>query len=443
MASANEARESVFRGRRNSFLRSIKGDCALLIAAPARLKSRDQHYEYFQDQNFLYLTGVEEPGCALVLRGVSSGPRTVLFVRDRDAVAERWQGERLGVRRAKRRFEVDEVRCIEQLPDDLEELVKGSRKLYYGPGVDSELDRFVFSLFQNPTAPRPGCPTGLEDARVILSEMRFVKDRDEIRALKHAADITTHSFAKLAKQLKTFKSEIHCARTLEQYFVELGASGTAFDTIVASGRNAAVLHHHPSHQPLWKRQMLLIDAGARHRGYCADVTRVYPSEGGFIGAQADVYDCVEKALRAACDRVRPGTNLNSIHLAACREITRGLVDMGILEGDVPTLMAEGAYKKYFMHRTSHWLGLDVHDINPLFWTKSGKEKDSYSRPLVAGNVFTVEPGLYFDPNDKTIPEAFRGIGVRLEDDVLVTPGGRTVLTAELPSKRTEVEEMLS
>ncbi len=443
MAKANQARESTFRSRRNNFLRQIKGDSALITAAPARLKSRDQHFPYFQDRNFFYLTGLDEPGCALVLRGASSGARSILYLRARDASAERWQGERIGLRRAKRRFEVDEVRSIESLPDDLDELIKDSKRLHYTPGVDEQLDRFVFNIFQNATAPRPRCPTGLEDARVILSEMRFVKDRDEIQALKHVADITTHSFAKLARQLGNFKSEIHCARTLEQYFVELGASGNAFDTIVASGKNAAVLHHEPKHQPLWKRQLVLIDAGARYRGYCADITRVYPAEGGFVGAQADVYDCVQRALSAAASRVKPGTTLNTVHLAACRELTRGLVDLGLLKGDVRTLMADGAYKKFYMHRTSHWLGLDVHDINPLFRTKSGREKDSYSRPLVAGNAFTIEPGLYFDPNDKSIPEAFRGIGVRLEDDVLVTSSGCTVLTEKLPSLRSEVEEMLS
>lgn len=443
MSAASQAREAHYSARRKSFLRQIKGDSALLIAAPARLKSRDQLYPFAQDQNFYYLTGLEEPAAALVLRAVPRGPRSVLYLRERDAAAERWQGARLGLRRAKRRFEVDEVRSIENLPDDLEELIKGSRRLHYTPGLDPELDRFVFGLFQTPLAPRQGFPTGLEDARVILSEMRFVKDRWETQALKHVVDITAHAFAKISRELSGFKSELHCAKALEQKFVELGASGPSFDTIVAAGKNAAVLHHEPRHSPLWKRQLVLIDAGARYRGYCGDITRVYPAGGSFVGAQADVYDCVQRALAAATDRVKPGTNLSVIHSAAVRELTRGLVELGILKGNVKELIADGAYKQFYMHRTSHWLGLDVHDVSPLFFTKSGREKTAYSRPLIPGNVFTIEPGLYFDADDKTIPEAFRGIGVRLEDNVLVTATGCSVLSADLPSKRSDVEAMLA
>ena len=271
--------------------------------------------------------------------------------------------------------------------------------------------------------------------------MRFVKERSEIRALKHAAEITSKAMLLLAPRIREAANEVHAARLLESFFSKLGAHGCAFETIVASGRNATELHHRPQLQPLWRRELVLIDAGASFRGYAGDVTRTFPASGKFSEPQAQVYDVVHAALEQGKAKTRPGATLEDIHETVSRCLIKGMLDLGILKGNAAQLYSSGEFRRFYMHRTSHWLGLDVHDCAPVSF--NGRAMPASLRPLVAGNVFTIEPGLYFDLKDETVPLAYRGIGVRIEDDILVTPTGRDVISDGMPSARSEIEALMN
>lgn len=434
--------ESLYSARRKKVLDVIKGEAALFPANPVAKSNRDQDYPYQPNTDFFYLTGFAEPESALVLTGAAKGPRSVLYLRDRNEEEERWVGDRLGLKRAKRRFRVDEVRDISALSGDLPQLISGARVLHFAPGVNPRIDRQVWRLLQTTAGPRVDFPNVMKDSRLITSEMRFIKDRDEIRTLKHVVDLSAHAFLELIPQLRFMKSEVHAARTLESYFAEFGASEVAFNTIVASGKNATVLHHIPRFHPLWKKELVLIDAGARFRGYCADITRTLPVSGKFTAPQAAIYDVVLAAQNAGLKQAKRDGTLSGIHQAVVDEITRGLVGLKILRGKVSSLVEQGKYKPFYMHRSGHWLGLDVHDISPLSVKKTGEIEHSRDRALVPGNVFTLEPGLYFAAHDESVPAQYRGIGVRIEDDILITENGAEVLSERVPVDRKDLESLM-
>ncbi len=431
--------ESCYSLRRKRLLRQIKGEAALFVAAPHVTSGRDLHYPFEQATDLLYLTGINEPQIALVLLGTSKGSRSVLYLRDRDPEHEKWNGERIGLKRAKRRYRVDEVRDISTFAKDLPQLLSGLQTLHFSPGINSEFDQTVFSLFQSSVGPRLNTPHTLRDARLITSEMRFTKDRTEITALRRAAEITATGFQMLLPRLKEATSEFHAAQMLEAFFARAGGHGLAFPTIMASGKNATILHHEPTLQPLWKRELLLIDAGAKFRGYCGDITRTVPVSGKFSEPQGEIYDLVNSALNAAITKAQPGNTLDDMHEVAVRTLVRGLLDLGILKGNAGQIIASGEYKRFYMHRTGHWLGIDVHDISPV--TIGSRFVPSILRPLAAGNAFTIEPGLYFDPKDDHVPLQYRGIGVRIEQDVLITPSGHEILSDGIPTDREEIEKL--
>ncbi len=433
-------KEKVFANRRKRVLKQLKGQAALFIAPPGAVKSRDQEFPYSPNPDFFYLTGFEEPECALVLLGATKGSRSVLYLRERKERDEQWTGERLGLKRAKRRFLVDEVRDIQSLPTDLPALLKGFSTLYYAAGTHPKIDGLVWSLFQNPVGPRVGQLHTLKDSRLITAEMRLIKDRTEIRNIQHAVDITARALHATFREVQSFASEQHAASVLESHFAKLGAEGPAFQSIVATGKNATVLHHRPAAQPLWKRELVLFDVGALYHGYAGDLTRTIPASGTFTSQQAAVYDIVLEALKAALSKCNPGGCLDDIHQTTVRSLTSGLVALGLLKGNVSQLVAHRAYFPYYMHHTSHWLGLDIHDISPSI--AGGEEFPSSLWPLQSGMVFTVEPGLYFRHDDETVPKAFRGIGIRIEENVLITANGHENLSRGLPVGRAEIEEML-
>lgn len=431
--------ETLYAQRRRSVLRKIKGDALLIPSAPQLRRSPDEEVAFRQDANFYYLTGLNEPDSTLLLLGKTRGPRSVLFLRDRDPQVERWQGERLGIKRAKQRFQVDEVRSIQDLERDFPKLVTDCRVLHFNAGVNPGTDALVWKSYRSLHGPRLNFPHTIQDARLILSEMRFVKDRYEIQALEHVIDITAHSFIEIAPRLKNVSSEAHAARILEEYFVKMGASGPAFATIVAAGKNATCLHYTPRSQPLWHRELVLIDAGAQFRGYAADITRTIPVSGRFLGAQADLYDVVLSALKAAIQKAKPEATLEVLQQAAVRELTKGLVSLKILRGDVSNLVAQESYKRFYMHTIGHSLGLDVHDTTPFNTSKPDQLLPGSSRPFVPGVVVTIEPGLYLDAKDPKVPKRFRGIGIRLEEDILITANGCEVLSHQMPIEREDIE----
>lgn len=441
METQLKALESLYASRRKKLLNQIRGEAALIPASPVVRSSRDMDFPYRPDSNFFYLTGIEESHAALLLLGGSKGARSILYLQERDAAKEVWTGARIGLKRAKRRFEVDEVRDYSELKADLPKSLSESSALHYPLGTHPELDAVVFDLMKSHIAPRTTFPNVLKDARVLLAEMRFIKDRHEISAIRNAVEITALGIRDTALELPKLGSEIHAAAFLEQKFARHGANGIGFSTIIAGGKNATVLHHTPTHQPLWKRELVLIDAGALFRGYGGDISRTYPVSGKFTKPQAEVYDVVCNALQTAIRRVKPGVTLDIIHATAVKEIVSGLIALKILKGEPNKHINSGSYKRYYMHRSGHWLGLDTHDISPLPLTKPHNGNTSYNRPVVPGNIFTIEPGLYFAPTDTTVRKPFRGIGVRLEEDVLVTENGCEVLSKSLPVERQAVEEM--
>jgi Xaa-Pro aminopeptidase len=437
--------EQKFHNRRNRLTKLIRGDVALIPSAAQLPRGRDQEFPIEQDRDFYYFTGFDEPSSLLVLSGTKSGPRSILYLRDRHPSQEKWYGERLGIMRAKRRFNLDEVRNIETLSTDLPEILRGAHSIHLPLGLNAKLDNRVLSILSSQSGPTTDSPIAISDLRVLTAEMRFVKERDEIASIKHAIDITTRSFFELFPQIRRLSSERHGARVLESLFAKHGAHGLAFDTIFASGKNATTLHHEPALSPIWKKELLLIDAGASYRGYAADITRTVPASGRFTSAQAEIHDLVYEALRVAISKVKPGATRRQIHEAACRIFCDGLTELKILKGGAAANFEEKKYQRFFPHYIGHWLGLDVHDVNPISASLDNPRArlDSKERPLLPGVLLTLEPGLYFDAKDDKIPKKYRGIGVRLEEDILVTANGAAVLTSKLPVARSDIEAMMN
>ena len=432
--------ELIYHKRRTSLLQKIKGEAALFVSAPETVITRDQHHTYRQNSDLFYLTGIEEPDVALLILSNTKGPRTVLFLKEKDELKSRWGKGPMGLTSAKRKFKVDEVRSWDNLAKDLGELINFSLVLHYALSSNPESDEIVIQTIKTSCGPLISKPSVLSDSRLLTSMMRIRKEKQEILNIKHACEISSKSFINLVKKIKTLKSESHAAKILESEFVALGSEGTAFNTIVASGKNATVLHHAPSFQPLWKSGLVLIDAGAMFNGYCSDMTRTVPASGKFNQDQSEIYDIVLEAYHAALDKAQVGNSMEDLHKAAVYQITKGLVNLGILQGKVLELIAENKYFDFFMHRTGHWLGLDVHDIAPI--TSDGKTLHSYKRPLEVGNVITIEPGLYFDAENKNVPKQYRGIGIRIEDTVLITQSGNSVLTNMMPREKNEIENLI-
>lgn len=436
-----ELREEAFKRRRNQVLREINGSALVLFSAEPSRAAKDVFHSYRQESNFFWLTGLEEQKAAVVLRGAKSGPRSILFVEERDPIREKWEGPMLGLKRAKRNLSFDAVYDYEELPELLPSLLKGSKTLYSIGGVNSELDETLANLAKTQVAGGICSPLAIENAGNLIAKKRLIKDKAELKITRHAVDITTHSLFKFLPELKDSKSELHAAKKLEAWFAAYGSPHPAFPTIVASGKNATCLHHSPSLQPLWRRELVLIDCGASFKGYSSDITRTVPRSGKFTTAQAEVYDVVLSALRLCCKKASPGLAMTSLHKLACRELTKGLIDLGILKGDLRELLERGAYRKFFMHGIGHQMGLDVHDVFPWDFTKNFDPKPAGK--LSPGQLITIEPGLYFPDKDPEVPKAYRGIGIRLEDDVLITNEGSEVLSKTLPLERSDIEGLLS
>ncbi len=430
--------ENRYNLRRKSILKSVKDDIVFISSGIQKFHSRDLEVPFRQDSDFYYLTGFNEPNSVLVLRG-NNKPRSILYLKDRDPLMEQWIGPSLGLKRARRRFSIEDIRPIEQLGIDFKELVHSTKNIHYSLGTNKLLDSLISAHLSSSQSPRFNEPAILKDARLLTAPMRLIKDREEIHLSKRASEITARSLKELLPFLSGMKNEKQCALSLESLFAKYGAQGTSFNTIVAAGKNATTLHHLPSFSPLWKKELVLIDCGADFQGYSGDITRVFPVSGKFSTEQADVYDVVKDAVDEACKKASLGNSLDDIHYAATRALTRGLVDLSILSGNVNQLHAKGAYKPYYMHRTGHWLGIDVHDISPNIIRNQSCH--SYLMPLEPGMLFTIEPGLYLRSDDKTVPKSLRGIGIRLEEDILMTAKGSDIISSEIPLDREEIEKL--
>ncbi|MBX6364672.1 MAG: aminopeptidase P N-terminal domain-containing protein [Gemmatimonadetes bacterium] len=420
---------AVHADRRARVLRALGDGAMVLPAAPEVRIGRDQDLPYRVDPDLYYLTGYTEPEAVAVLTPGTEAPFT-LFVRPRDPDRELWTGRRGGVEAACEVFGADQAFPIAELPARLPALLAGYDTIYarFGGGrddVEALLRRILVDARR--TRPRAGRgPQALVDPGRLLDDMRLVKDAHELRLMREAATISVAAFREAAAVIRPGAGEWEVQAALDAGFRRRGADGPAFETIVGSGENATVLHYVRNDRPMRAGELVLLAAGALYGRYAADITRVFPVSGRFSGPQRALYDVVRAAHDAAIAAARPGAAFDAVHDAAVAVLVAGLVELGVLTGDVEALRAdETAYKAYFPHRTSHWLGLDVHDVGDY-------ARDGAPRRLEPGMVLTVEPGLYIPATALGAPEALRGVGIRIEDDVLVTAEGPEVLTCELP-----------
>jgi Xaa-Pro aminopeptidase len=428
-----------FTLRRQRVMDAIGPNAAMIVAAAPELRvGADTELRYVVDPDLFYLTGYTEPEAIAVLRPAAPEKFT-MFVRPRDRARETWTGVRGGVEAAVEVFGADQACPIGELRDRLPKLLADLDAVHVGyPSQRPEVDELIAALLVAGRRSRPRTGRGpgmIIDPILVLSRMRQIKDDIEIAAMRSAADLTVDAFGDAARTIRPGAGEWQVEAAIDAAFRGRGATGPSFPTIAASASNATVLHHVSNDRVMAAGDLLLLDAGARLNMYCADITRTFPVGGRFEGRTRDVYDIVLAAHDAAIDATAPGATIPDVHLAALRILVRGMVDLGLLNGDVATLIAEETQlAAYYPHRTSHWLGLDVHDVGD--YVAGGAPI-----PLEPGMVFTIEPGLYI-PSDAEAPGELRGIGVRIEDDVLVTAAGHDVLTGALPVLPDEVAAMV-
>ncbi len=426
---------------RAAFLDAMGDGVAVVRTGPERVRSRDTHFKFRPDSDFWYLTAFPEPDAVAVFAPHRDEGRFVLFVRPRDPEQETWHGRRAGVEGARERFGADEAFPITELDERLPDLLKGAERLFYRSGMDPDFDRKLLGTLQDINAKsRDGthAPMTVTDPSAILHEMRLHKSEEELAIMRRAAAVTDKAHRAAMQRLREGCGEWEIEAVVDGTFRAEGGWGPGYTTIAAGGDNACVLHYTTNDMVVKAGDCLLLDAGCEFDGYTADVTRTFPASGTFTGAQRELYQVVLDAQLAGCAQAVAGNSFLSVHETATRSLVEGLVAVGLLSGKVDDLLESGDFRKYTIHRTSHWLGIDVHDVGSYHepGTQNGSTR---SRTLEPGMVLTVEPGVYVTADDESAPEAFRGLGIRIEDDVAITEGGHENLTASIPKTIEEVE----
>lgn len=425
--------------RRRRFLEAMGKDAVAVIpSTPVAFRNSDIEHEYRQDSDFYYLTGLDEPTSVLVLSSAHPKHRCVLFVRPRNPEREVWDGPRTGVEGATERFGADHALEVEQLQKELPDYLQDTERLFYRVGRDREMDERVFSALEVTRRRhrfKHGYPSTIVEPSVLLHEHRLVKDTAEIAVMRRGAAVTAEAHAAAMNAAEPGAYEFEVEAEIHRVFRKAGCERPAYESIVGSGPNATILHYRRNDRRMNEGDLLLVDAGCEIEYYSSDVTRTFPVSGKFSEAQRTIYDLVLGTQRACIDAVEPGSTLERVHELALERISAGLIELGLIEGPLEKAIEETLYKPYYMHRTSHWLGMDVHDVGLYF---IGGD----ARPLEPGFVLTVEPGLYIGVNAE-VDERWRGIGVRIEDDILVTEEGHENLTAAIPKDPGELERILS
>jgi Xaa-Pro aminopeptidase len=412
---------------------------AILPAAREVARSNDTEYRFRQDSDFYYLTGFKEPDAVAVV-APGREARFTLFVRPRDKEKETWTGRRAGVEGAREAFGADEAFPIEELQEKLAELLDGARNLYYRLGNGNpELDQTVIRQIARMRGlgwrkVRP--PQIITDPGTLLHEMRLIKTEAEIALMQRAADIASDAHREAMRAARAGVKEYEIEALIEYIFRKNGAAAPAYNSIVGSGANATILHYVNNDAELKDGDLLLIDAGAEYECFASDITRTFPVSGRFTGAQRDIYQLVLDCQERCIEMIAPGVTLDEMHRRSVEILTEGMVRLGLLKGEVSKLIEEEQYKKFYMHRLGHYLGMDVHDVGVY-------HSDGEPRPVEAGMVMTVEPGLYISVDAEDIPDEYRGIGVRIEDDVLVTLQGYRTLTDKAPKQVEEIEALMA
>ena len=423
-----------FKARRARLARSLGEGIVVLPTAPERHRNADTHYDYRWDSGFYYLTGFREPEAVLVMV-LGAKPRSILFCREKNLEREIWDGYRHGPESARELFGFDEAYPYGELDARLPELLADREVLHTPVGADPAWDVRVTGWLNAVRAKvRTGitAPVQIRDVRADVSDMRLVKDETEVAIMRRAGAISSAAHVRAMGAAAPGMREYQVEAELMHEFLSNGARAAAYGSIVASGANACVLHYRENSAELRKGDLMLIDAGCELDSYASDITRTFPIAARFTAVQRDVYELVLASQEAAIKAVKPGADFIDYHDAATRVLVQGFIDLKLCKGSVDKVLEDGSYKQFYMHRTGHWLGLDVHDAGD--YMQKGKW-----RKLKPGMVLTVEPGCYIRPADN-VPKAFWNIGVRIEDDVLVTAKGRDVLTSACPKKVKDVED---
>lgn len=427
---------SIYARRRIRLAEQMNNGVAVIPTAPERMRNRDAHYLYRFDSYFYYLCEFREPEAVLVVVA-GAQPKSLLFCRDKHPEREVWDGFRYGPDAAKEAFGFDEAYSITLLDEMMPGLLENQASLFCHLGSDSAWDaRVVGWVNEVRSRARTGvsAPRDIMDVRAMLDEMRVIKSTEEIAVMRRAAEITAGAHQRAMRSTRPGRFEYEIEAELLHEFRRHGAQAPAYTPIVAGGAHACVLHYVENSGALAAGDLLLIDAGCELDGYASDITRTFPVNGKFSGPQKDLYQLVLAAQAAAMAEIRPGNTWDRPHEAAVGVLARGFVDLGLLTGSVEQVIETEAYKKFYMHRTGHWLGLDVHDAGEY-------KRDGQWRKLQPGMVLTVEPGCYVRAGDG-VPERFANIGVRIEDDVVVTANGHEVLTRAAPKAIDEIETLM-
>ena len=428
-----------FARRRKQLMRMSTDDAILILpAAPERIRSHDTHYPYRQDSDFWYLSGFPEPEAVLVLVPGRKHGETILFCRERDPEREGWDGPRAGQEGAVERFGMDDAYPIEDLDEILPGLLEGRSRVYYHFGRDADFDlKLIGWVNRVREQVRHGAqpPHEFLELGHLLHELRLFKSKDELKLMQRAADISVQAHEVAMRMARAGIHEYELQADIERVF-RANDAWPAYGSIVGAGSNACVLHYRDNNARAANGDLVLIDAGAEFRGYAADITRTFPVNGRFTAPQRALHDLVGAAQAAALAQARPGIPYEAGHLAAVETLTEGLLQLGLLKGKLEKNISSGEYKRFYRHKTGHWLGLDVHDVGE--YRLAGD-----SRQLEPGMVFTIEPGLYVSADDTSVDAKWRGIGIRTEDDVLVAANEPVVLTDALARSADEIEALMA
>lgn len=424
--------------RRKNLMRAIgKDSIAIIPAAPVKSRSRDTNFTYRQDSDFYYLTGFDEPESVAVLISGRKAAEYIIFCRERDELMETWNGRRLGVDRAPEILDADDAFPIDDIDDILPGLLEGRERVFYSMGRETLFDNRIIGWINQLKAKSgsgASVPSEFVSLDFHLHDMRLYKSRAELSLLRKAAKISAAGHMAAMKRCEPGTMEYQLEAELISTYRSAGAQHS-FEPIVGGGANGCILHYTENDMELHDGDMVLIDSGAEWQGYAGDISRSFPVNGKFSDAQREIYQIVLDANLAAIEKTVVGNNWNDPHEAAVRVITKGLVKLGILKGDVRKLIKDEEYRRFFMHRTGHWLGLDVHDVGDY-------KVDGKWRALEPGMVLTIEPGLYLS-DASNVPKRYRNIGIRVEDNVIVTEDGSEVITSTVPKEIDEIEALMA
>ncbi len=426
--------------RRNQLMQTMgEGSIAIIASAEELVRSRDTHFMFRQDSDFHYLCGFPEPNAVIALIPGREHGEFVLFCNEKDEEMETWHGRRFGPEAAMEHFGADDAFPIDDIDDILPGMMEGRDRIYYEMGKNKSLDDQIMgwvNKIRSQVKKGAHPPGEFIDLRHPLHDMRLFKSAAEIKLMKRSSEIAAGAHIRAMQKCKPGKTELQIEAELHHEFTRYGARFPAYSSIVAGGENACILHYTENSDKLKSGDLLLIDAGAEYEFYASDITRTFPVNGKFSKVQKQLYDLVLEAQLAAIEAIKPGNHWMQPHEAAVEVLTQGMIELGLLSGDKDQLIADEAYKQFYMHKTGHWIGLDVHDVGEY-------SIDKKPRVLEPGMVMTVEPGIYIPRSTVGIDKKFLGIGIRIEDDVLVTSDGYEILTQGVPKTTEEIEELMA